>query len=134
MSKLANIEGIGEVYAAKFAQIEVKTVASLLEKGSTPKGRKGLAEKSGLSEAQILKWVNQADLFRIKGIAEEYSNLLEASGVDTVVELAHRNASNLLEKMTSVNGEKHLVRRLPTLKMISSWIEMAECLPRKINY
>jgi predicted flap endonuclease-1-like 5' DNA nuclease len=134
MTRIVDIEGIGEVYATKLTQAGVKTVAALLEIGSTPKGRKNLADKSGLSEEQILKWVNQADLFRIKGIAEEYSNLLKSSGVDTVVELARRNPTNLLEKMTVVNTEKQLVRRLPTLKMISTWIDMAECLPRKINY
>jgi predicted flap endonuclease-1-like 5' DNA nuclease len=134
MSGIVKIEGIGEVYANKLAQVGVKTVMALLEKGSTPKGRKDLAEKSGLSEAQILKWVNRADLFRIKGIGEEYSDLLEAAGVDTVMELAQRNSENLLEKLTSVNAEKKLVCRLPTLKMVSTWVEMAKCLPRKVNY
>jgi predicted flap endonuclease-1-like 5' DNA nuclease len=134
MSGIVKIEGIGEVYANKLAQVGVKTVMALLEKGSTPKGRKDLAEKSGLSETQILKWVNQADLFRIKGIGEDYSDLLEAAGVDTVMELAQRNSENLLEKLTSVNAEKKLVCRLPTLKMVSTWVEMAKCLPRKVNY
>jgi len=134
MTKIAVIEGIGEVFAEKLAGAGVKTTEALLERGATPKGRKELAEKSGLGDGQILKWVNQADLFRIKGIGEEYSNLLEASGVDTVVELANRNAENLVKKLAEVNARKELVRRLPTLSMVSVWIEMAKCLPRKINY
>jgi predicted flap endonuclease-1-like 5' DNA nuclease len=134
MPGIVKIEGIGAAYAAKLAEAGVKTVAALLDKGSSPKGRKALAEKSGLSEAQILKWTNQADLFRIKGIGEEYSNLLEAAGVDTVIELAGRNPVNLLEKLKAVNGEKGLVRRLPTLAMVTSWVETAKGLPRKISY
>ena len=134
MTKIAVIEGIGEVFAEKLAGAGVKTTEALLERGATPKGRRELAEKSGLGDGQILKWVNQADLFRIKGIGEEYSNLLEASGVDTVVELANRNAENLVKKLAEVNARKELVRRLPTLSMVSVWIEMAKCLPRKINY
>lgn len=134
MTGLKRIEGIGEVYAAKLAQHGIKTTAALLEAGSTPKGRKELAEKTGLSESQILKWVNQADLFRVKGVGEEYSNLLEAAGVDTVVELAGRNPAHLLEKLTAVNQEKKLVRRLPTLTMVTRWVESAKNLPRKVNY
>jgi hypothetical protein len=78
--------------------------------------------------------VNKADLFRIKGVAEEYSDLLEASGVDTVPELAQRNPSNLLNKMTEVNDEKKLVRRLPTQNEVSRWIDHAKVLPRRVNY
>ncbi len=134
MTKILAIEGIGKAFAEKLAGAGVKTTEALLEKGATPKGRKELAERSGLGDGQILKWVNQADLFRIKGIGEEYSNLLEAAGVDTVVELSNRNPGNLVEKLGAVNAEKELVRRLPTLSMVTVWIEMAKCLPRKINY
>jgi len=134
MTKILAIEGIGKTYAEKLAGAGVKTIEALLEKGATPKGRKELAEKAGLGDGQILQWVNHADLFRIKGIGEEYSDLLEAAGVDTVVELANRNAANLVAKLEAVNKEKELVRRLPTLSMVTTWIDMAKCLPRKINY
>jgi len=134
MTKIVAIEGIGTSYAEKLAGAGVKTIEALLSKGATPKGRKELAEKAGLGDGQILQWVNHADLFRIKGIGAEYSDLLEAAGVDTVVELANRNAANLVAKLEAVNKEKELVRRLPTLSMVTTWIEMAKCLPRKINY
>lgn len=134
MTSIKKIEGIGPVFAEKLAGAGVKTVNGLLKAGETPALRKELAEKSGLTAHQILEWVNHADLFRIKGIGEEYSDLLEEAGVDTVVELATRNAANLLEKMALVNAEKNLVRRLPTLGMVTDWVEMAKCLPRKISY
>jgi predicted flap endonuclease-1-like 5' DNA nuclease len=134
MPGLEKIEGIGDAFAARLAEAGAKTVASLLEQGSTPKGRKALSEKSGLSEAQILKWVNQADLFRVRGIGEEYSNLLEAGGVDTVVELAGRNPENLFHKLHEVNAAKNLVRRLPALSQVSRWIESAKALERKVHY
>ena len=134
MTKLLAIEGIGEVYLGKLQAIGIRTVEALLEAGKTPQGRKELAEKSGVSGKAILEWVNRADLFRIKGVAEEYSDLLESAGVDTVVELAKRRADNLFEKMKAVNAEKKLVRRLPTLVMVANWVEQAKGLERIVTY
>jgi predicted flap endonuclease-1-like 5' DNA nuclease len=134
MSKLNEIEGIGESFAAKLAGAGVKSTNDLLEKCSTPAGRKEIAEKSGVAEKKILRWTNMADLFRIKGVGEEYADLLEAAGVDTVPELGQRKAANLLAKMTEVNGAKKLVRALPTEDKVSAWVEQAKKLPRKVNY
>jgi len=134
MAKLLDIEGIGPVYAEKLQKAGVKSVESLLKLGATPKERETLAEKAGIDKSLILEWVNRADLFRIKGVAEEYSDLLEAAGVDTVVELAKRNAENLLAKFLEVNAAKKLVRRVPTLSQVEKWIEQAKELPRAIHY
>lgn len=134
MAKLSQVEGIGTAYAEKLVDAGVKTTQALLEKGATPKGRKELAEATGLSGKLILKWVNRVDLFRVKGIGEEYADLLEAAGVDTVPELARRNAENLYQKVREVNQEKKLVRRPPSLTEISGWIEQAKGLPRVITY
>ena len=132
--KIAEIEGIGPVNAKKLEDAGIASVEGLLEAGSTPKSRKELAGKTGISDANILKWVNRADLFRVKGVGSEYSDLLEAAGVDTVVELAGRNAENLAQKMAEVNAEKKLVRQLPSEKQVSAWIENAKTLPRAVNY
>jgi predicted flap endonuclease-1-like 5' DNA nuclease len=134
MTRLLAIEGIGEVYFGKFFAIGIRTVEALLEAGKTPEGRKELAEKAGISGKAILEWVNRADLFRIRGIAEEYSDLLESAGVDTVPELAQRRADHLFEKMKAVNAEKKLVRRLPTRDQVGNWVEQAKNLPRIVTY
>lgn len=134
MSKLSTIEGIGEVIEAKFAEVGIKSVEALLEAGATKKGRIDLAEKTGVSEKLVLKFVNHADLFRIKGIAGEFAELLEASGVDTVVELAGRRPDNLAAKMAEVNEVKKLVRRVPVLKEVEKWVEQAKELPRAVFY
>ena len=134
MAPIKKIEGIGEKYAGQLKMIGVSTVEALLERGASPKGRQEIAEKSKISEKLILEWVNRADLFRVKGVGEEYSDLLEASGVDTVVELAQRKAENLYEKMVAVNQEKKLVRKLPTLAQVSSWVEQCKKLPRVVTY
>ena len=134
MAKLIDIEGVGEVYAGKLKEAGVANTEALLKMGSTPKGRQEIAEKSGISEKQILEWVNHVDLFRIKGVFEEYADLLEEAGVDTVPELAQRKPENLLEKMTAVNAEKNLVRRLPVLSQVTDWVEQAKQLPRVITY
>jgi len=134
MANLIKVEGIGEAYAKKLKSAGVSSTDALLSQGSTPKGRKSLAEQSGISETLILKWVNHVDLFRVKGIGEEYSDLLEQAGVDTVVELAQRKADNLYQKVVATNEEKRLVRKLPTLAQVKDWIEQAKKLPRVVNY
>lgn len=134
MTKLIDIEGVGEAYQKKLALAGITTTEALLEKGASPKGRKEVAEKSGISDGLILEWVNHVDLFRIKGVGSEYSDLLEEAGVDTVPELAQRNPENLLEKMTAVNMEKNLVRRLPVLSQVRSWVDQAKALPRIVTY
>jgi predicted flap endonuclease-1-like 5' DNA nuclease len=134
MTKIIDIEGIGPVFAAKLQEIGIKSVEALLKAGAEPKGRQDLAEKSGISKDLILEWVNHADLYRIKGVAEEYSDLLEEAGVDTVVELATRNAGNLYKKILEVNEEKNLVRRPPSQKMVEGWVHQAKDLPRAVFY
>jgi predicted flap endonuclease-1-like 5' DNA nuclease len=134
MTKLTYVEGIGGTYAAKLIEAGIRTAEALLKIGATPKGRKEIAEKSGIAEKLILEWVNHVDLFRIKGVGEEYADLLEEAGVDTVVELAQRKAENLLAKMQEVNKEKKLVRQLPVLAQVSSWVEQAKKMERAIHY
>ncbi|MGH2601574.1 MAG: DUF4332 domain-containing protein, partial [Dehalococcoidia bacterium] len=106
----------------------------LLKAGATPAGRKEVAAKSGLSDGKVLEWVNHADLFRIKGVAEEYADLLEAAGVDTVVELAQRNSANLYTALSSTNASKKLVRKLPTEAQVTDWVAQAKNLPRAVSY
>jgi len=134
MAKLVDIEGIGAKYAGKLKAAGIGTTEALLTKGATPKGRKEIAEASGIGDALILEWVNHVDLFRIKGVASEYADLLEEAGVDTIPELAQRKAENLFKKMNEVNQAKKLVRRLPVLSQVADWIEQAKKLPRVITY
>jgi predicted flap endonuclease-1-like 5' DNA nuclease len=134
MAKLTEIEGIGEAYAQKLQGAGVGTLDQLLEKGAAPTGRKEIAEKTGVSEKLILRWANMADLFRIKGVGEEYADLLEAAGVDTVPELAQRNPENLHNKLAEVNEAKNLVRRVPTVEEVGGWVGQAKQLPRVLTY
>ncbi len=134
MAKILDIEGIGPTYAQKLTATGITTTDALLEAGATPKGREELSENTGIAESLILEWVNLADLFRIKGVGEEYSDLLEEAGVDTVVELSRRNAENLHAKILEVNETKKLVRRPPALSVVQRWIEQAKSLPRKVEY
>jgi predicted flap endonuclease-1-like 5' DNA nuclease len=134
MTALSKIEGIGGTYAEKLNAAGVGSIEALLKSGATVKGRKALVAATGISDALILKWVNRADLFRVSGIGEEYSDLLEKAGVDTVVELAQRKAENLFKKMEEVNAEKKLVRKLPALSQVSGWVEFAKALPRVVEY
>ena len=107
---------------------------SLLDAGAASHGRKEIAEKTGISEHLILKWVNHSDLFRINGVAGEYAELLEASGVDTVVELAQRNPTHLQAKMAETNEAKKLVRRVPSETEVKGWAKEAKTLPRRVEY
>jgi predicted flap endonuclease-1-like 5' DNA nuclease len=132
--KLTSIQGIAEATEKKLNDAGVTSVDDLLEKGATPKGREELVAKSGLGAAQILKFVNYADLFRIKGVAGQNAELLEASGVNTVAELAQRNPANLAAKLKEVNDEKKLTGQVPTEKQVGDWIEAAKTLPKKVTY
>ena len=134
MAKIIDIEGIGPVFAQRMIEAGVKTTGKLLKLGATPKGREELAKKTDITSTLILEWVNHADLFRIKGVGEEYSDLLEEAGVDTVPELAHRNPENLYAKLVEVNQQKRLVRQLPSQRQVASWIEQAKTMPRMIHY
>ena len=131
---IEEIEGIGSTYGKQLKDQGIMITDGLLSSGSTSKDRKRLAEKTGISEKLILEWVNLADLLRIRGVGQEYSDLLEETGVDTVVELARRNPTNLHEKILSVNKKKQLVRKAPSLNQIKDWIEQAKNLPRKVEY
>ena len=135
MTSLATIEGIGPVYTQTLREkAKIRTVEALLEAGATPQGRQELEEKTGIFGALILEWVNLADLMRIKGVGEEYSDLLEEAGVDTVRELQHRVPKNLWAKMREVNQDKNLVRRIPSLSQVQDWVEQAKHLPPKVVY
>lgn len=132
--KIIEIEGIGTAYARQLEESGVKTTEDLLKECATPRGRAALAEKTGISPKLILKWTNHADLFRIKGIAGQFAELLEASGVDTVKEFAHRVAANLQPKLTRVNEEKNLCNRVPSLSEVERMIAQAKELPPVITY
>ncbi len=134
MTKLITIEGIGEAYEAKLNEVGIVTVEDLLKQCATPKGRAELEEKTGIRHDLILEWTNRADLFRVKGVGEEYSDLLEATGVDTVAELAQRNPENLYKAMVAKNAEKSLVRRMPSQQQVADWVASAKSLPRVVTY
>lgn len=133
MPTITDIEGIGAAYAAKLRKVEVRTTESLLKMGGTKKGRKELASATGFSTKMILEWVNRADLFRVKGIGEQYSDLLEAAGVDTVVELAKRKPESLLETLIKVNIKKNLVNQAPGLSQVKAWVKHAKSLKRAVE-
>lgn len=134
MSNVRDIEGVGEGQAAKLEAQGVKTLSQLLAAAGSKAGRQDLAAKSGISEKLILEWVNRADLDRVKGVGSEYADLLEACGVDSVPELATRNAANLMAKMTEVNAAKKLVRNLPVESMVAGWIDHAKTLNRVVTH
>lgn len=132
--KIEDIEGIGAAKGQMLRKAGVKSTNSLLANAATPKQRKELAAKTGLNEAQILEFANRADLYRIKGIGSEYSDLLEAAGVDTVPELSKRKAANLEQAIADCNKAKKIVRIVPSEKRVAKWIEQAKALPRVLKY
>ena len=132
--KIEEIEGIGGSYGEKLRAAGIATTDDLLAAGRTPAGRKGLCEKTGLGDGQVLKWINMADLFRIKGVASQYAELLECAGVDTVKELKMRNAENLATKMKEINDEKKLCKSPPSAKVVADWVAQAKDLLPGIEY
>lgn len=131
---ITDIEGIGPRFATKLKKAGITNTDRLLKEGATKKGRKNVASETGLEEKQILKWTNMADLMRIRGVGEEYSELLEAAGVDTVKELRNRKADNLHKKMVEVNSKKKLVRQLPGAGQVQKWVTHAKKLKPVMTY
>ena len=134
MTKLLEVEGIGTANAQRLEKMGVISIEQLLRDGASPAGRRRMATESGIDERKLLEWVNHADLMRIKGIGSEYSDLLEAAGVDSVPELANRNAENLHAKMAEVNAAKKMVRRDPSLSETQRWIAEAKTLDRIVTH
>ena len=134
MAKLADIEGVGRVNAAKLQKAGVRSTDSLLKKGGTRKGREEIVKLSRIDKDLILQWVNHVDLYRIKGVCSEFADLLEAAGVDTVVELSKRDAKKLAETLATVSAKGNLTNRVPTVKMVKGWVAQAKKLPRAVSY
>ncbi len=134
MGSIDMIEGIGPKYARTLRKAGIRTTEALLKRAATRKDRNHLAEQTGLDAKRLLEWANRADLMRVKGVGEEYSDLLEAAGVDTVKELRNRNSSNLIQRMVEVNKKKRLVRRLPTESMVERWVAHARQLEPVVKY
>src|SRR5262245_61456998 len=131
---ITEIEGISDEAAATLKSVGIRTTEKLLEAAKAPKGRRKLAERTGIDEKRILRWANMADRMRIKGVGEDYAELLQAAGVDTVRELKYRNPANLAKAMAQANAKRKLVRILPSEKAVMRWIEQAKKLPLKITY
>jgi predicted flap endonuclease-1-like 5' DNA nuclease len=134
MGDVIDVEGIGEVYSQKLKDIGIATTEALLERGASRTGRAKIAEESGISDALILRWVNHVDLFRINGVERQYSELLEAAGVDSVPELAQRVPANLHAKLVEINDARNLVRKLPTENQVADWVAEAKTLPRVVTH
>jgi predicted flap endonuclease-1-like 5' DNA nuclease len=129
---IIDLEGVGPVYAEKLNAAGIKTTADLLTTGGTKAGRKKLADDTGIDEGKILTWVNHSDLHRLDGVAGQFSELLEAAGVDTVKEFATRNAANLAAKMEEVNEAKKLAGRVPSAEQLQKMIDQAKSLEQAV--
>lgn len=134
MASIADIEGVGPALAEKLEGAGVKTIETLLEKGGTKAGREELAAASGIDAGKLLKFVNHADLMRIKGVGPQFAELLEAAGVDSVAELAQRNAANLAEKLNEVNEAKNLTNGSISESMVEKWVDEAKSLPKAVHH
>lgn len=134
MTSIVDIEGIGPVIAEKLQKAGVRSTEALLDRCGTATGRKEVAAATGIDSSKLLEWVNHADLYRVRGIGSEYSDLLEEAGVDTTVELAQRNATSLYATLVKTNETRKLVRKLPTADQVAQWIKQAKTLPRAVEY
>lgn len=132
--KIEEIEGIGQAYRAKLSKAGINSTDDLLKHCGDAKGRRQIAAASGLDEARLLKWANMADLMRIRGIGKQFSELLEAAGVDTVKELRVRRADSLAAKMKEANAKKKLTRATPSEGEIAGWIDQAKSMGAMIAH
>ena len=120
--------------AKKFKTLRIRTAERLLEAAKNPKGRKELADKTGINEKRLLCLANTADRMRVNGLGKEYAAILPEVGVNTVKELKYRNPENLAQAISELNKKRKLVRFLPTVSLVTRWVEHAKKLPLKISY
>lgn len=133
--KIEDVEGIGPTYAAKLQEAGIHTTDDMLMAGATPAGRDKVADMTGISGKLILEWTNHVDLMRIDGVGSEYSDLLEAAGVDSPAELAQRNAANLAQTFQELDAARpDMVRRVPSQATIEGWIAQAKKLPKVVSH
>ncbi|MEM1203493.1 MAG: DUF4332 domain-containing protein [Acidobacteriota bacterium] len=132
--KIEDVEGIGPAYAAKLAEVGITNTNHFLKLCCDRKGRKDVAAKTDISEKHLLKWANLADLMRIRGVGPQFSELLEAAGVDTVKELRNRNSDNLAAKMKEVQAEKRITRTSPAASVVAGWVEQAKAAEPLITH
>lgn len=134
MANIQDIEGINDILEEKLRAAGVKTVEGLLEQGGTTSGRQALAKATGIDGKSLLRFVNHADLYRVKGVGAQFAELLEAAGVDTVAELAQRRPDNLHAKLVEVGADKNLTNRIPSAEMVKDFVEQAKALPRMVSH
>ena len=134
MPSIDAIQGLSRAEARTLRRNKVRTTEALLKRAATRSDRRSLAGTTGLDEKEILAWVNRADLMRIKGVGEEYADLLEVAGIDTVKELRRRNPRSLLKQLSELNEKKNLVRRLPTESMVVGWVDEAKSMQPAVSY
>lgn len=132
--KIIDVEGIGPVYGEKLQAAGIKDTDALLEKCAKPRWPQGTRRRDRISGKLILTWTNHCDLMRINGVGPQFSELLEAAGVDTVKELKHRVPANLQAKLEEVNAEKNLVNRVPAVAEVEKMIAQAKELPAVMEY
>ncbi len=128
MASISAIRAIGQRDATRLRKGRVRTTEALLEQASSRRGRADIASRTGIATTDLLKWAQQADLMRVKGVGAEYADLLAASGVDTIKALRRRNAQNLMASLTQINSKRRRVQRLPTVEMIQGWIDAANVI------
>lgn len=131
---IEEIEGIGAEYGSKLRDVDIQTTEDLLRRCGDKNGRVGVATEAGVSEKLLLEWVNRADLMRINGVAEEYADLLEVAGVDSVPELAQRNAENLAIALAECNEKKQCTDRIPSAETIQKWIDEAKTMDKVVTH
>ena len=135
MGSIEDVEGIGPVYGQKLSNVGIATTDDLLERGAKPSGRKAIEDATGIDHDLVLKWVNHVDLMRINGVGSEYSDLLEAAGVDSPAELAQRNAANLAATVQEVvAAQPSIVRRVPSESELADWITQSKDLPKLVEH
>jgi len=132
--KISDIQGIGPANAEKLANAGIRSTEALLKKGASAEDRKEIEKMTGIGNHLILEWVNMADLYRIKGVGSQFSELLRKTGVNTVVELSKRVPKHLYAEMVEINQTKNLVNRMPTMDQVEEWIKQAKKLPRVMTY
>lgn len=134
MTSLAKLISIGENNADRLGRLGIDTPVALILSGASSKGRKEIADKTGLKGATILMWVRQAELFRLMGFGEQDANLLQLAGVIDASDLAHQQPALFYQTLLQVKQKTNTFYQIPTLSQLTKWINQSKRMLRLITY
>lgn len=125
MTTIAEVAGIDHRSATLLRKAGIKTAEAFLERAREENHLRLLSEQTGINHQTLVDVATAADLMRLQGLGSRYCALLGAAGIHTVEDLGKRSAEEVIEKLEAANHKTRMIKRLPSLHTVQSWVRQA---------